>query len=174
MRNKGISVMVEGALMVALAFGLHFIKIWQLPYGGSVTLGGMVPLLVFAFRRGPAAGITAGAAYGLLDLVVDPYVVHPAQLILDYPLAYGILGVAGFFKDVAVGSFAGIFGRFLSHFLSGVIFFASYAKGNVYLYSATYNGSYLLPEYVISVLVLFMLKRTPVLRDPYSLRKVKE
>lgn len=174
MRNKGISVMVEGALMVALAFGLHFIKIWQLPYGGSVTLGGMVPLLVFAFRRGPAAGITAGAAYGLLDLVVDPYVVHPVQLILDYPLAYGILGVAGFFKNVAVGSFAGIFGRFLSHFLSGVIFFASYAKGNVYLYSAMYNGSYLLPEYVISVLVLFMLTRTPIFRDTNIFRGARD
>jgi thiamine transporter len=164
MRNKSVSVMVEGALMVALAFGLHFIKLFQAPYGGSVTLGGMVPLLVFAFRHGPNAGIATGAAYGLLDLIVDPYVIHPAQLILDYPLAYACLGVAGFFDNVAVGSFVGIFGRFISHFLSGVIFFASYAKGNVYTYSALYNAGYLLPEYVISLVILLVLQRSAVLK----------
>lgn len=165
MRSKNVSIMVEGALMVALAFGLHFIKIFHLPQGGSVTLGGMVPLLVFAMRHGAGPGVMAGAAYGLLDLVVEPFVVHPAQLILDYPLAYGFLGLAGLFrKNAAVASFVGIFGRFVAHFLSGVIFFAQYAEGNVYLYSATYNGSYLLPEFVIAMVVLTLLKRTAIMR----------
>ncbi len=166
MRNKSVSVMVEGALMVALSFGLHFIKIFQAPYGGSVTLGGMVPLLLFAFRYGVGPGVTAGAAYGLLDLIVDPYVVHPAQLVLDYPLAYGLLGLAGLFrKNVVLGSTVGILGRFISHFLSGVIFFASYAKGNVYVYSALYNAGYLVPELIIAVVVLLVLKRTAILKD---------
>jgi thiamine transporter len=153
-------MMVQGALMVALAFGLHFIKFFQAPYGGSVTLGGMVPLLFFALTYGAGPGIMAGAAYGLLDLIVNPYVVHPAQLLLDYPLAYGALGLAGFFRgNVVAGSAAGIGGRFLMHFLSGVIFFASYAKGNVYAYSALYNAGYLVPEFIISIVVLSLLKR---------------
>jgi len=164
-RSKSISVMVEGALMVALSFGLSFIKVFHLPQGGSVTLGGMVPLLVFAFRHGVGPGLMAGTAYGLLDLVVNPYVVHPAQLILDYPLAYGLLGLAGLFrKNVMAGTFVGILGRFVAHFLSGVIFFAQYAEGNVYVYSATYNGSYLLPEFVISVILIMVLQRTAIMR----------
>ena len=166
MRSKNVSVMVEGALMVALAFGLHFIKVFQAPYGGSVTLGGMVPLILFAFRHGTGAGVTAGAAYGLLDLVVNPYVVHPAQLILDYPLAYGLVGLAGLFrKNVVAGAFVGIFGRFVASFLSGVIFFAAYAKGNVYAYSALYNAGYLVPEFIIAVTVLLVLRRTSIMRD---------
>ncbi|MGE5579539.1 MAG: energy-coupled thiamine transporter ThiT [Bacillota bacterium] len=165
MRSKSISVMVEGALMVALSFGLSFIKVFHLPQGGSVTLGGMVPLLVFAFRHGVGPGLMAGTAYGLLDLVVNPYVVHPAQLILDYPLAYGLLGLAGLFrKNIVAGSFLGILGRFVAHVLSGVIFFAQYAEGNVWVYSATYNGSYLLPEFVISVVLIMVLQRTAIMR----------
>jgi thiamine transporter len=166
MRSKRVSVMVEGALMVALAFGLHFIKVFQAPYGGSVTLGGMVPLLLYAFRHGTGAGVTAGAAYGLLDLIVNPYVVHPAQLILDYPLAYGMLGLAGLFrKNVVAGAFTGIFGRFLASFASGVIFFASYAgEQNVYAYSALYNAGYMIPEFIIAVTILWVLKRTSIMR----------
>lgn len=160
MRSKKTAMMVEGALMVALSFGLHFVKLFQAPYGGSVTLGGMIPLLFFALRYGAGPGMMAGAAYGVLDLVVDPYVVHPAQLLLDYPLAYGALGLAGLFRgNVVAGSAVGIAGRFLMHFLSGVIFFASYAKGNVYAYSALYNAGYLVPEMVISVAVLILLRR---------------
>ncbi len=165
MRNKRVSMMVEGALMVALSFGLHFIKIFHLPQGGSVTLGGMVPLLIFAIRYGVGPGVMAGAAYGLLDLVVEPFIVHPAQLLLDYPLAYGVLGLAGLFpKNAVLGSFVGIFGRFIASFLSGVIFFSQYAEGNVYLYSAGYQASYLLPEFIISVVLLTVLQRTLIQR----------
>lgn len=157
MRDKQVSIYVEGALMVALAFGLSWIKVFQAPYGGSVTLGSMVPILLYAARRGPVPGIIAGTAHGLIQLLVEPYVVHPVQVILDYPLAFGSLGLAGFFRDrVVAGSLVGIGGRFLSHFLSGVIFFASYApKGmNAYLYSAVYNAGYLVPELIISIVVI--------------------
>lgn len=169
MRNKSVSVMVEGAVMIALSFVLSLIKIWQMPQGGSVTPGSMIPLLLFALRRGPKAGVLAGTAYGLLDLIADPYVVHPAQLILDYPLAYGLLGLAGFFrKKPALGALVGIFGRFVSHFVSGVIFFASYAgEDNVYLYSAIYQASYLVPELVISAVVLFVLSKTAIMKESW-------
>lgn len=157
MQKKGFTVIVEGAIMIAISLVLSFVKIFQAPYGGSVTLGSMVPIILFSFRNGPFAGISAGVAYGFLQLIVEPYIVHPIQVILDYPLAFGLLGLAGFFKNnIFLGSFMGILGRYISHFLSGVVFFASYApKGmNVFLYSALYNGSYLLPEFVITFIVL--------------------
>ncbi len=156
MRNEKLVVLVEGALMVAVAFVLSFVKIYDLPQGGSVTLGSMVPILLFAARRGAGPGIMVGAVYGMLQFIIEPVFVHPAQLVFDYPLAFGALGLAGLFgENVLKGAFAGVFGRFVSHFISGVIFFAEYAgEQNVYLYSATYQAGYLVPEFIISVLVL--------------------
>ncbi|MGB9812343.1 MAG: energy-coupled thiamine transporter ThiT [Thermovenabulum sp.] len=157
MQNKKLIIVLEGAIMIAISLILSFVKIFQAPYGGSITLGSMVPIILYSLRNGPFAGIVAGIAYGLLQLIIEPYIVHPVQVILDYPLAFGLLGLSGFFKNnVFLGSFLGIFGRFVSHFLSGVVFFASYApKGmNVFLYSALYNGSYLLPEFIITFIVL--------------------
>ncbi|MGI6642511.1 MAG: energy-coupled thiamine transporter ThiT [Bacillota bacterium] len=155
MRDKRLTVVVEGALMVALAFGLSFIKIYSAPYGGSVTLGSMIPIMLYAARRGVGPGLAAGAAHGLLQLVVEPVIYHPVQVILDYPLAFGFLGLAGLFKErVAFGVTVGVAGRFVSHYLSGVIFFASSAQGNPYVYSALYNGGYLVPELIVSVLII--------------------
>ncbi len=161
MRDRRVKILVEGAMMVAITYVLHLFKIYQAPYGGSVTLGSMVPLLLFAFRHGPGAGVLAGAAYGFLDYFVEPYFVHPVQLILDYPLAYGLLGLAGFFRsNIYLGSAVGILGRLLSHFISGVVFFAQYAEGNVYLYSLVYNAQYLVPELIIAIVVIrFALRR---------------
>ncbi|HHW26454.1 MAG TPA: energy-coupled thiamine transporter ThiT [Firmicutes bacterium] len=155
MRDEKLRILVEGALMVAVAFALSFVKVFHLPQGGSVTLGSMIPILLFSARRGTGAGIMAGTVYGILQFIVEPYFVHPAQLILDYPLAFGLLGLAGLFgEDILKGTLLGVFGRFVSHFISGVIFFAEYAEGNVYAYSAAYQASYLVPEFIISVLVL--------------------
>ncbi len=155
--------------MVGLAFALSFVKVFQMPQGGSVTAGSMIPLLILAIRHGPGLGITAGVAYGLLEAIQDSYVVHPAQFLLDYPVAFGLLGAAGWFGRLpAVGSAVGIAGRFAAHFLSGVIFFAQYAPEGVspWAYSAVYNGSYLLPELVISTVVVFILARTLLARLP--------
>ncbi len=161
MRDRNIKMLVEGAMMVALTFVLHFLKIYQAPYGGSVTLGSMVPILLYSFRYGAGPGILVGSAYGVLDYIVNPYFVHPAQVLLDYPLAYGLLGIAGLFKrNMYLGSAVGILGRLVAHFISGVVFFAEYAEGNVYLYSLVYNAQYLVPELIIAMVVLrFALKR---------------
>ncbi len=155
MRDKRLAVTVEGALMVALAFGLSFVKIFQAPFGGAVTLGSMIPILFFAARRGAGPGVLAGAAHGLLQLIQEPFIFHPAQVIMDYPLAFGFLGLAGFFGEkIVIGAGVGVAGRFLSHFLSGVIFFASSAEGNPYVYSALYNAGYLVPELIISLVII--------------------
>ena len=133
----------------------------------AVTLGSMVPILLFALRRGAKAGVVAGIIFGLVSLYPTPFIYHPVQFLLDYPIAFGALGLAGLLKTKPVFSVTlGIFGRFVAHFLSGVIFFASYApKGmNPALYSAIYNGSYLGAELVISSVIMYVLVKRGALR----------
>ena len=92
---------------------------------------------------------------------------HPAQVLLDYPIAFGALGLAGFFRNRAfLGINVGIAGRFLAHFVSGIIFFAIYAPEGMspIIYSALYNGSYLLPELVISIYLTYLAVETKVLK----------
>jgi thiamine transporter len=164
--SKPTRVIAEATVMIALAAALYLIKIFTLPEGGSVTLGSMIPILLLALRRGPKVGIAAGAVFGIIVLYFEPFVYNPVQFLLDYPLAFGSLGLAGFFKgNPLLGVSAGIGGRFFCHFLSGVIFFASYAPvgESPVAYSAIYNGSYLLPELVISAAVMFMLLKRNVL-----------
>jgi thiamine transporter len=155
-------VLTEAALAVALAFVLGFVVLFKMPYGGSVSLE-MIPLILLALRQGWRVGVVAGAAYGLLDLAIDFYVVHPVQFILDYPLAYGALGLAGLFKPTVrcavLGTTVAVLARFACHFLSGVVFFASVAPQgwNPYLYSAAYNAAYLAPSLGIALVVTVVL-----------------
>ena len=85
-------ILAEISIFVALATALSFIKIYTFPQGGSVTAGSMVPILWLALRRGPKVGLFAATVYGLVQLVVGPFIFHPAQVLLDYPLAFGALG----------------------------------------------------------------------------------
>ena len=155
-------VLTEAAIAVALAVVLGFFVLFRMPYGGSVSLE-MIPLILLALRQGWKVGVVAGAAYGLLDLAIDPYVVHPVQFILDYPLAFGALGLAGLFKPTVrgavLGATAAVLARFACPFLSGVIFFASVAPEgwNPYLYSAAYNAAYLAPSLGIAIVVTVVL-----------------
>jgi thiamine transporter len=160
-------VLAEMAIFVALATALSFIIVYTLPQGGSITAASMVPILWLALRRGPKVGITAGVFYGMIQLIILPYVIDPVQLLLDYPIAFGLLGLAGFFpKRPVLGAAVGISARFLTHFIAGVIYWAPvYAPTlNPFAYSAVYNGSYLLPEFLISGFVLYLLQKSKVLR----------
>ena len=162
-----IKILAEMASAIALSGALSFITIFTLPQGGSITLASMVPVLFFALRRGPKLGLIAGALLGLVVLVEMPFVVHPAQLLLDYPFAFGALGLAGLFRNrPLIGVAVGITGRFVMHFVSGVIFFASYAWDgwNPIAYSAAYNAGYLIPEMVISGFLIVILVRLKALQ----------
>jgi len=164
---KNPKVLAEMAIFVALATALSFIIVYTLPQGGSITAASMVPILWLALRRGSKVGITAGVIYGLIQLIILPYVIDPIQLLLDYPLAFGVLGLAGFFpKRPVLGAAAGISMRFLMHFIAGVVYWAPvYAPNlNPFDYSAVYNGSYLLPEFLISGFILYLLQKSKVLR----------
>jgi thiamine transporter len=157
-------MMVHIGLMLALTVILHTFRLYHMPQGGSVTLGAMIPLLLIAFRYGPVVGYLAGFTYGLLNLLQDPYILHPVQVLFDYPLPYMALGLAGYFKDrMLLGAIVGSCGRFICHFISGVVFFGSYAPPGTspYWYSLVFNATYLLPELMIC---LFILRVLPVKR----------
>ncbi len=165
-RAGRIPLLAEALVMIALSAGLYMFKIFTFPEGGSVTLGSMTPIFVLAIRRGAKVGAVAGACLGLIVVVIEPFVYNPVQFILDYPLAFAALGLAGLLPKwpvAAVG--AGIAGRFLCHFTSGVLYFCSYAPAGQAcpVYSAVYNLSYLIPEFAISALVIIVLSRRQML-----------
>jgi len=160
-------IIAEITVFVALSTALSYIKLFSLPQGGSVTAGSMMPILWLALRRGAKTGLFAAAVYGCVQLAVEPFIFHPAQVLLDYPIAFGVLGLAGFFQNHPfVGVNLGIVGRFLAHFISGVVFFAEYAPEGMHpvVYSAVYNGSYLLPELVISIYIVYLLQESKLLK----------
>jgi thiamine transporter len=167
-----IKLLAEVAVMVALSGALYAVKIFTLPQGGSITLASMVPVFLLALRRGPKWGIAAGVIFGLVAMVEDvstgaEVIIYPAQVVLDYPLAFGLLGVAGFFrKSPLLGIGVGVAARFCSHFVSGILFFASFAPAGMspYEYSAIYNGSFLLPEMIITTIIMVGLVRLKALQ----------
>ncbi|HEY4822087.1 MAG TPA: energy-coupled thiamine transporter ThiT [Candidatus Bathyarchaeia archaeon] len=159
-------ILAEGAVLVALSGALHLVTFYQAPLGGRVTAGAMIPVLLFALRRGYVLGTVAGAVYGLIVLFEEPFLFHPVQVLLDYFIAFGILGVAGFFRKIPlVGILVALAGRFASHFASGVIFAEIFipAGADPFVYSAIYNGQYLIPELVISAIIVQALVRLKAL-----------
>jgi thiamine transporter len=170
-RRGYLQALVETAVMVGLAMVLDQITLFRMPQGGSVTAGSMIPILLIALRHGTRWGVAAGVVFGMTDLFLGGLkdVVHPMQLLLDFPVAFGMLGLAGLahrsnpFVGGALSGLA-LVGRFLAHVVSGVIFFGQYAPEgqNAWVYSAVYNGSYMLPEMLISGAILLVLH--PALR----------
>jgi len=159
-------VLAEVSVMVALSLVLNFIKVYQLPQGGSITLASMVPVLLISFRRGPKVGVFSGVVFGMAQMLLDGWFYSPVGMILDYPLAFGALGLAGIFrKTPLVGVVVSLATRFLSHFISGVVFFGMYAPEGMspLIYSAVYNGSYMLPEMVISGIFIYLLIQRDIL-----------
>lgn len=158
----------EMGLAIALALVLYQLKLFHLPQGGSVTAGSMVPILFFSLRRGIKLGMISGVLYGIVKVFLgwgDIY--YPIQGVLDYPVAFGLLGLAGFFMSKPLyGVVVGITGRFLAHLLSGVIFFSEYAPAgqNPWLYSAIYNASYLVPELIVSTILVYLLVKKGILQ----------
>lgn len=161
---RDVRVLTEVALAIALAVVLGFVKVFQMPFGGSISLE-MIPLILLALRQGWRIGVLAGAVYGLLNLAIEPFVVHPVQVLFDYPLAFAALGLAGLFppnaRGLVVGTVVAVVARFACHCISGVVFFASYAPEgwNPYVYSVAYNAAYLLPSLLIAVAVAGALLR---------------
>lgn len=158
MRNERLKILVEIALAIALAAVLNLLKIWRMPNAGTVSFV-MLPIIVIALRRGVWVGVITGVLYGFVDFFIDPYPpVHWAQPLLDYPVAYGLVGLAGLMAPawqraqlsgdrrralaaIAAACVIAGLGRYLAHTASGVLFFAEYAPPGqpVLVYSLLYN-----------------------------------
>lgn len=171
-RNRGRSatrMLCEGAIMVALAQILSYIKLMELPNGGSLTPA-MFPILLFGLRWGLKDGLLAGFVFGLLQLIFDgAYAWGWQSMLLDYLLAFTPLGLSGLFKGKAWGIFPGTVlgcaGRFVIHYISGITIYRIAAPtevlGTVFdnpeLYSLVYNGSYMLPNTVLALVIAALL-----------------
>ena len=172
-RNNTVIMICEGAIMVALSTLLGFLKLWELPQGGSICLI-MLPIFIYSWRWGPKCGLLAGLALGIIELIFDGAYAWSWQSMLgDYIVAFAALGISGFFWKQKGGLFTGmIFGalaRFICHFFTGVFVWAEYMPDvffgikmtSAYLYSLLYNGSYILLS-LICCLVLGALLQKPL------------
>jgi len=179
---KTIYILCECAILLALAVALSFVKFFQLPFDGSVTLASMLPICLISIKHGIKWGLGSAFCYSWFQILqggVFSYGLTPAMLIaslfLDYLLAFTVLGVAGCCRKFGYwGQLGGITLacalRFLVHFLAGIILWANYAEFVAFgvawvnqpvLYSICYNGVYMLPDTVITVAVAAILLKIP-------------
>lgn len=160
--STGIStkMLVQGALCVALAFALSYFKLFSMPMGGSITLLSMLPIFVYAWMYGIKAGLLAGFAYSLLQIVQGAYVVHWLQFILDYFAAFTLMGMAGLFKKLPLGCAIGGLCRMACSVVSGAVFFGEAAAGygftSAWLYSLAYSAGTIGVDTILCVVVAFI------------------
>lgn len=163
--------LVYSAMAIALSLVCSMIKIWNMPMGGSVTLLSMLFIALIAYWYGPYVGIMTAVASGLVQFVIEPIFYTIPQMLLDYPLAFGALGLAGFFHKkkfgLQIGYLVGVSGRFVFSTVSGVVFFASFAPEGMHplLYSMGYQASYLIPEAVITLVIISIPPVSKALAD---------
>ncbi len=150
------------AACIALATVLSNIKIFSFPTGGSITLLSMLVITLPGYWFGLRTGLITGVCYGLLQLMIEPYVLFPVQLIVDYILAFGAFGLSGIFSKskhgLIKGYITGILGRYFFAVLSGWLFFGSYAwEGwGALTYSLVYNAIYIFTEAAITIVILLI------------------
>lgn len=173
---------------IAVSFALSYLRIVKMPQGGSITVASLLPIMLYSYMFGAKKGLLIGAVYGLLQAIQDPYIIHPAQFILDYPLAFSCIGLSGIFnnskrlekfpvvKFLAGGIIAGA-GRFVMHLMSGIFAFgASAGEQNVIIYSLIYQVAYVLPDLAIVLTigaVAFSSKSLVKLMDEIKLAEAK-
>ncbi len=148
------------AMSIALASVASVLKIYEFPFGGAITFFSMLFICLPGYFYGVTAGILSAVAYGVLQFLLGPYILFPIQVIVDYLLAFGALGLSGIFSKskngLLKGYLLGIFGRYVFAVISGWIFFGEYAwEGwGAFSYSLAYNGAYIFSEGVLTVIFL--------------------
>ena len=170
-----------GGVCAAMSFTLAILKVSPIQYGGSITLASFVPILIYAYCFGAADGFIIGLVHGLLNFIEDPYILTPATFLLDYLLAFASVGMMGFFGKMrrkekgclplVLGCVAVFSLRFVSHLLSGMIFFLqdavwvsfpAWATGNAFIYSFIYQCVYVPADALIATLTLVALCKSGV------------
>lgn len=163
-KNFDVKRLVFCAMSIAIATVTSMIKLYEFPFGGSVTLISMFFICFVGYLYGPATGIMTGLAHGVLQLLIDPYILFPMQVLVDYILAFGALGLSGLFWKSKYGLYKGyvlgVLGRYVFAVLSGWLFFGEYAwAGWAPLpYSLAYNGAYIFTEAAITLILLIAVK----------------
>ena len=155
-------------ITIAMSFGLSYIRLFKLPQGGSVTLFSLLPIMIFSFIYGTKKGVLVCFCYGILQAVQDPWIIHPAQFLLDYPVAFSAIGLCGMFANINAfkkipqvailcGGIISSILRFASHVFSGVFAFSTYAGDvNPWIYSIGYN-SFVFADMAITLVVAVVL-----------------
>lgn len=171
---------VYGAISIAMSFALSYIKLVELPQGGSITLASLLPLIIYCCMFGTRRGVIVCLIYGVLQAIQDPWIIHPMQFLLDYPLAFGMIGVSGIFVEKGVFKFKGkmqrfnqmagfvcgaliaVIGRFICHVLSGIFAFTSYGNvGAALVFSLGYNSfAFVDIAIVLGVGIILFLSRS--------------
>ncbi len=186
MKQSRMLPYVEGALVIAMAVILGMIRIFNLPWGGSVTLLSMLPISLYSIKYGVRKGLEISFIFALFQFIqgisdgLFAWGLTPVMLIscifLDYLLAYTIIGLAGIFRNKgAVGWISGtviaLIIRFFCHFISGAVIFNSFGKlwdgfstNNTFLYSLVYNGAYMLPEIIFTSVGAYVIFRVPAMK----------
>lgn len=166
------------ALAVAMSIILSFIKLFQLPFGGSANLAAMLPIILISLIYGPIIGIFTGFVYSVLNFIIGPaYILHPIQVLFDYTLPFMAIGLSGFFKNnkyLSIG--VGFLGMFIFNYIAGVIFWGSYAADynmTPLIYSLVYNGSYNLLNCIICMGVCSVIDVNRLTRHlaPHAMQK---
>ncbi|MBL6009166.1 MULTISPECIES: energy-coupled thiamine transporter ThiT [Bacillus] len=180
-QSRQLVRLIEIAIMTAAAVILDIVSgmFLRMPQGGSVSIM-MIPIFLISFRWGVKAGLTTGLLTGLVQIAIgNLFLQHPVQLLLDYIAAFAVVGISGFFASAVRKSalsrakgklivsiicavFIGSFLRYAAHVISGAVFFGSFApKGTpVWIYSLTYNATYMVPSFIICAIVLCLLFMT--------------
>lgn len=170
-RHLRVRMLCEGALMVAAAQVLSFLKLWEMPWGGSIVLA-MVPIILFAVRWGLGPGLLAGFVFGVLQFTYDGgFAIGWQSIIGDYLLAFTVLGLAGVVKGrqggIFLGALIGGLARFLVHYVVGATIWAAYMPetflglrmNTPWVYSLLYNILYMGPNILITLVVFALLYR---------------
>ncbi len=191
MKTQQIQKMTVSAVMLGMAFALGLVTIWVMPMGGSITLLSMLPIAFISVTYGTGWGLTVAFVYSLLQLATGISDVLSwglttqalvGTIVFDYLIAFTVLGLAGMFrKKGTVGIMAGVFIavglRFVSHFFSGVVIFGSLVNieeiGASIIYSLTYNGTYMLPEAIFTMIGAAAVFQVPQMKKMMGLDTVK-
>jgi len=168
-----VRMLCEGAVLVAIAQILSYIKLWEMPWGGSVVLS-MVPIVLFSVRWGLCPGLMSGFVFGVLQFVFDGgFAIGWQSIVGDYLVAFTVLGLAGLCHNMKNGIYLGTLlagvARFLVHYVVGATLWAEYMPpeflglemSSPWFYSLLYNALYMLPNIAIT-LVIFLLLAKPM------------
>lgn len=179
-RQMDTKSIAYASVCLAASFVLSFIKISPVPNGGSITLASWIPVLIYAYAYGAPRGFLVGIIFGILNFISGPYILTPFSFILDYILAFAMVGLMGFARkfnksllfNVVLGTVIVALARFVMHFFSGVIYFQNdavwvelpeWATANAYIYSLIYQLIYIPGDAIINIVVFAVLAKTGVL-----------